>query len=197
MDHLLFCVNHPEKIAKRHCNKCDQNVCNECVFDSHIEHHKEINKIEYTIDTKQNHFSQILSKEIKSIIDKSLEDLKPQIYKSVQKKTEEYIKEHKNMELKLNLPKEKTHAPNAHKDHNDQNHHPSHATKKENKDNKDNKEGKNKSNPTASGNINERAKMFGGTKTTDKPKKVDANNPINKGAPKGNAVKDRVKMFES
>ena len=51
MEHLLFCVNHPEKIAKRHCNKCDQNVCNECVFDSHIEHHEEIKKLEYTIDT--------------------------------------------------------------------------------------------------------------------------------------------------
>ena len=50
MDYLLFCVNHPEKIAKRHCNKCDQDLCNECVFDSHIEHHEEIAKIEYSID---------------------------------------------------------------------------------------------------------------------------------------------------
>ena len=53
MDHLLFCVNHPEKIAKRHCNKCDQNLCNECVFDSHIEHHEEIKKLEYSIDIKK------------------------------------------------------------------------------------------------------------------------------------------------
>ena len=35
MEHLLFCVNHPEKIAKRHCNKCDKNLCDECVFDTH------------------------------------------------------------------------------------------------------------------------------------------------------------------
>ena len=59
------------------------------------------------MDTKQNHFSQILSKEIKAIIDKSLESLKPEIYKEVQKKTEEYIKEHKNLNLKLNLTKDK------------------------------------------------------------------------------------------
>ena len=59
------------------------------------------------MDTKQNHFSQILSKEIKAIIDKSLESLKQEIYKAVQKKTEEYIKEHKNLNLKLNLTKDK------------------------------------------------------------------------------------------
>ena len=195
MDHPLFCVNHPEKIAKRHCNKCDQNVCNECVFDSHIEHHKEITKLEYAIDTKQNHFSQFLSKEIKSIIDKSLEDLKPEIYQAIQKKTEEYIKEHKNLELKLNLPKDsKTHNQNIHKEHKEQKPHQPN-THKENKEKKENKESKN--NAAQGGNINERAKKFVETKTNDKQKKVDENNPINKGATKGNAVKDRAKMFES
>ena len=103
MDHLLFCVNHPEKIAKRHCNKCAQNLCNECVFDSHIEHHEEIAKLEYSIDTKKDNFSQILSKEIDSIIEKSLNDLKPEIKKLVLEKTEEYIKDHKNLHLKKSL----------------------------------------------------------------------------------------------
>ena len=192
MDHLLFCVNHPEKIAKRHCKKCDQNVCNECVFDSHIEHHTEITKIEYAIDTKQNHFSQFLSKEIKSIIDKSLEDLKPQIYQLVQKKTEEYIKEHKNLDLKLNLPKDKkTNNQNAHKDPNL--HHTNHTTINK----KDNKEHTKKGNETVSGNIGQRAKLFDGGKTTEKPKNYDENNPYKKGASKGKGVKDMAKLFEN
>ena len=107
MDKLLFCVNHPEKIAKRHCKKCDQNVCNECVFDSHIEHNTEIEKIEYSIDTKQMKISQILAKDIESIINKNLNDLKPILNKIVLEKTEQYIKDHKNLQLKLNVTKNK------------------------------------------------------------------------------------------
>ena len=107
MDHLLFCVNHQEKIAKRHCNKCDQDLCNECVFDSHVEHHEEVKKIEYTIDTKKTNFSEMLSKDIKLIVEKSLNDLKPKIYKLVLEKTQEYIKDHKNLQLKLNKKKKK------------------------------------------------------------------------------------------
>ena len=83
MDHLLFCVNHPQKVAKRHCKKCNKDLCNECVFDSHIEHHSEITKLKYSIDTKKNNFSEVLSKDIKSLIDKSLDDLRPQIYKLI------------------------------------------------------------------------------------------------------------------
>ena len=113
MDNLLFCVNHPEKIAKRHCKKCEQDLCNDCVFDSHIEHHTEITKIEYSIDTKQTNFSQILSKEIKAIIDKSLNDLKPQLYQLVQAKTEEFLKDHKNLQLKLNKKEKKTNPPSS------------------------------------------------------------------------------------
>ena len=107
MDQLLFCVNHPEKIAKRHCKKCDQNICNGCVFDSHIEHNTEIEKIEYSIDTKQMKISQILAKDIESIINKNLNDLKPILNKIVLEKTEQYIKDHKNLQLKLNVTKNK------------------------------------------------------------------------------------------
>ena len=107
MDHLLFCNNHPEKIAKRHCKKCDQNLCNDCVFESHVEHHTEIEKIEYSIDTKQVKYSEFLSKEINAIIEKTLKDLKPQLYKAILEKTEEFIKNHKNLQLKLNQPKDK------------------------------------------------------------------------------------------
>jgi hypothetical protein len=106
MDHLLFCVNHPEKIAKKHCKQCDQDLCNECVFDSHIEHHTEIDKIEYSIDTKQVKYSKILAEELNAVIEKTMNDLKPKIYKKVLEKTEEYIKDHKNLQLKLNQPKD-------------------------------------------------------------------------------------------
>ena len=106
MDHLLFCVNHQEKIAKKHCKQCDQDLCNECVFDSHIEHHTEIDKIEYSIDTKQVKYSKILAEELNAVIEKAMNDLKPKIYNLVLEKTEEYIKDHKNLQLKLNQPKD-------------------------------------------------------------------------------------------
>ena len=105
MENLLFCANHPGKIAKKHCNRCDLNLCNECIFESHIYHHEEITKIEYLINTKQNKVPEFLSKEIKLIIDKSFNDLKPQIYQLVEKETEQYIKDHKSLQLKVNQSK--------------------------------------------------------------------------------------------
>ena len=104
LDHLLFCANHPEKIAKRHCNKCNQDICNECVFDLHIEHHPEITKINYIIDNRSEKFTYTISEEIKEIINKSLEALKPQICQIVLDKTKEYINTHKNLQLKASVP---------------------------------------------------------------------------------------------
>ena len=104
LDHLLSCANHPEKIAKRHCKKCNQDICNECVFDLHIEHHKEITKINYTIDNRSEEFTNKISEEIKEIINKSLESLKPQICQIVLDKTKEYINIHKNLQLKSGIP---------------------------------------------------------------------------------------------
>ena len=66
-----------------------------------------------------------------------------------------------------------------------------------NQNKKDNKESGKKGNGAVGGNIGERAKMFDGTKTTEKPKKYDENNPFKKGASKGKGVKDMAKMFES
>lgn len=106
LDHLLFCANHPEKIAKRHCNKCNQDVCNECVFDLHIEHHPEITKINYLIDNKSERFTYAISEEIKKIINDSLEALKPQICELVLNKTKDYINTHKNLQLKASVPVE-------------------------------------------------------------------------------------------
>ena len=59
------------------------------------------------IDKYKDNFSQILSKDIKLMIDKTLNDLKPEIYKLVLEKTEQYIKDHKNLHLKLNNIQEK------------------------------------------------------------------------------------------
>ena len=104
LDHLLFCANHHEKIAKRHCKKCNQDICNECVFDLHIEHHKEITKINYKTDNRSEEFTNKISEEIKEIINKSLESLKPQICQIVLDKTKEYINIHKNLQLKSGIP---------------------------------------------------------------------------------------------
>ena len=194
MDHLLFCDKHPEKIAKRNCKKCNQNLCNECVLDFHIDHHEEITKLEYSIDTKKTNFTEILSKDIQSIIDKTLEDLKPKIYKEVEKKTEEYIKNHKNLQLKINS--NKTNPP-------PQNRRKSFRTE-EKKDNKNkiakpnhggNKEPiKNKPiSSNISNAIKDRAKIFT-QKSKEPPKNIDENNPLSKGV-KGN-VNKKAKMFE-
>ena len=169
MEKLLFCLNHPTKIAKRHCNKCDQNLCNECVFESHIEHHLEINKIQYSIDTNQTNYSTVLTREIKSIIDKSLQDLKGQIYHLVLNKTLEYIKEHKNLQLKLNQTTIK--------------HKNSEPPKQQG------------INITKSVNISEKAKIFNANKIREIPKNIDANNPYHKKEKSGN-IKNLAKMFE-
>ena len=187
MDHLLFCVNHPEKIAKRHCNKCDQNLCNECVFDSHVEHHEEIEKLQYSIDTKKENFSQILSKDIKFIIDKTLNDLKPEIYKLVLEKTEQYIKDHKNLQLKLNNIQEKKSVKLAKKEE---------KTKPLNK-NVETKESLKRNIETAkfgSNNIRERAQMFTLPRKSP-PKIIDKNNPFGKKESSG-GVKNMAKLFE-
>ena len=183
----IFCSNHSQKFAKRHCNKCSQNLCNECVFDSHIEHHEEITKLEYSIDTKNNNFSQILSKDIKLLIDKTLNDLKPEIYKLVLEKTEQYIKDHKNLHLKLNNIQDKK---------------PGNVIKKEEKTkpiNKhiESKESLKKNIQTAklgSNNIKERAQMFTLPRKSP-PKVIDKNNPFGKKESSG-GVKNMAKIFE-
>lgn len=186
MDALLFCVNHPEKIAKRHCNKCKQNLCNECVFDSHIEHHEEITKLEYSIDTKKDNFSQILSKDIKLIIDKTFNDLKPEIYKLVLEKTEQYIKDHKNLQLKLNNIQEKKSGNLPKKE----------EKTKPLKKHIESKESLKRNIETAKfgSNIRERAQMFTLPRKSP-PKVIDENNPFGKKDSSG-GVKNMAKLFE-
>ena len=187
MDHLLFCVNHPEKIAKRHCNKCDQNLCNECVFISHIEHHEEINKLEYKFDKNKTNFSEILSKDIKLIIEKSLNDLKPQIYKLVLEKTEEYIKGHKNLQLKLNQTKEKKVINQPVKNEKK-------PLKNTNPEKKENLK-KHIITTSNTSNISQRAKMFNTQNSREIQKTIDKNNPFNKTGKTG-GIKAMAKIFE-
>ena len=188
MDHLLFCINHEGKIAKRHCKQCDQNLCNDCVFDLHIEHHTQIEKIEYSIDTKQVNYSEILSKEINAVIEQTIKELKPQISKLVLEKTEEYIKQHKNLQLKLTQPKDKKPLPKEER---------TKALKPTVKENiKTVDEKNNLQNPILSGknssNISQRAKLFEKDKfQTHKINKEDSKNIAKK-----NSVHAMAKLFE-
>ena len=185
MDYLLFCINHPGKTAKRHCNECSQDLCNECVFESHLEHYKEITKIEYSIDTKQAKYSEIMSREIKPIIDKILNDLKPKINKLILNKTEEYIKGHKNAQFKLNQTKpnlkdNKTIPPPTKPESN--------FKKIENV-----KPIKKQYFRAKSSFINDKVNIFNNIKNKVS-KNYDENNPINKKPKLG--IKERAKMFE-
>ena len=188
MDHLLFCINHEGKIAKRHCKQCDQNLCNDCVFDLHIEHHTQIEKIKYSIDTKQVNYSEILSKEINAVIEQTIKELKPQISKLVLEKTEEYIKQHKNLQLKLTQPKDKKPLPKEER---------TKALKPTVKENiKTVDEKNNLQNPILSGknssNISQRAKLFEKDKfQTHKINKEDSKNIAKK-----NSVHAMAKLFE-
>ena len=190
MDHLLFCVNHPEKIAKRHCKKCEQDLCNECIFDSHIEHHEEITKIEYKIDIKKTSFTDQITKDIKLIIDKALDELKPKIKEEVLKKTEEYIKQHKNLQLKINPS---ITNPST------QNRKYSLRTATEKKEekkkisNEHNQQSK-KTNKNISSKIKEKTNIFNTQNNKVITKNKDKNNPYNAGAT-GN-VFNKAKIFE-
>ena len=43
---IKYCVNHQNEQAKRHCNKCNQDICSECALDLHSEHYKDIIKLD-------------------------------------------------------------------------------------------------------------------------------------------------------
>ena len=198
MENLLFCENHPQKIAKRHCDRCDQNLCNECIFESHIEHHDEITKIEYRQNTQQNKLPEIVLKDIKLIIDKSFNDLKPQIYKLVLEETEKYIKDHKNLQLKVNQKKEEKHVLFSIKKEVKPNSNFYQNLKKFSKENKETpiKKFIIRSN-TVGSRIKERARMFDFIDKKEISKHYDENNPFNKKVDQNKQVKALAKMFEN
>ena len=37
-DFDICCLNHPNKFAKRSCEKCKQLICNSCALDYHSDH---------------------------------------------------------------------------------------------------------------------------------------------------------------
>ena len=102
-------------------------------------------------------------------------------------KTEQYIKEHKNLQIKLNNPHEKKPLNPPEKKPVNAYHPPKQPKKKENLKNQI-------ITKTGSFNINERAKMFSGQNSKEIKIKVDENNPFNKGK-KGN-VKAMASIFE-
>ena len=119
------------------------------------------------------------------IIDKTLNDLKPEIYKLVLEKTEQYIKDHKNLHLKLNNIQEKKSG---------------NVIKKEEKTKPlkpaETRESLKKNIQTAKfgANIKERAHMFTLPKKSP-PKVIDKNNPFGKKESSG-GVKNMAKLFE-
>ena len=188
MENLLFCVNHPDKIAKRHCNKCVQDLCNDCALESHIEHHTEIKKIEYTMDLRQVNYPQIFSKEIKTIIEKSINDLKPQIYQLVLEKTEEYIKEHKNLQLKLNQVKDNKKSKNYNKS-------PTKPRVRFNEPESKDTLKKQIISKRSFSSIGERTQIFSAKYSHEITKKIDENNPYYKNKNQGK-IKSLAKLFE-
>ena len=191
MDHLLFCDSHPEKIAKRHCKKCKKDLCNECIFDSHIEHHEEITKIEYKIDIKKTRFTDDITKDIKLIIDKALDELKPKIQEEVLKKTQEYIKQHKNLQLKINQSITNPSTQNRRYSLRTATQKKKEEKKKTlNEHNQQTKE----SNKKMSSKIKEKTKIFNPQNTKVITKNKDKNNPYNAGTT-GNII-NKAKIFE-
>ena len=49
----IFCLNHSTKYAKKHCEQCNSDLCNECALDLHIDHYQSLKKIENS--SKKNH----------------------------------------------------------------------------------------------------------------------------------------------
>jgi len=113
MEQIIPCSAHPKKIAKRHCNKCNVDICNECVFQSHIEHHKEINKINYAIYPNTAAFNEYLTQEIKKMISSELKNLEETLLKLAAEKTSDYILRHTNLSYKVSKG---AGAPNQSKD---------------------------------------------------------------------------------
>jgi hypothetical protein len=92
MEEIFYCANHPQKIAKRHCYNCKKDLCNECVFESHIDHYKDLTKIGYATIPKISSFTDEVGKEIRKILSREVKRLQDLIYKVVVEKTSEFIR---------------------------------------------------------------------------------------------------------
>ena len=97
----IFCSNHSQKFAKRHCNKCNLDLCNECALDNHIDHYKSLQKLKYIPKKKFLNYSEILSEEIKKIINNSLNDFSSQIYNNISEKAIKSLEDYKKKQPKF------------------------------------------------------------------------------------------------
>ena len=115
----IFCSNHSKKHAKKHCNQCNLDLCNECALDQHISHYKSLQKIDYSSKKKILNYSDMLCEEIRKILNNSFDDMTIKVYKNVQEKALNYMKSHpKNEPKKINIAKNeinKENVINAHK----------------------------------------------------------------------------------
>jgi len=201
MEEVIYCANHQKKVAKRHCNKCNVDICNECVIQSHVEHHKEIKKINYSINPKNAAFNDFINKEVKAMITRELKNMEDHLFKLVTEKTAEYIKNHKSTTLKVSNAPVKTSAPQ-----------PKYELENPKKEKK--VEEKPVSKRPVIEEVNEEevvqpkrrrvtvaigrmTKLFDGSKKgTTAPKMVDENNPFNKGAQEGHGVRNMAQIFD-
>ena len=92
----IFCSNHSQKFAKRHCNQCNVDLCNECALEFHISHHQSLKKIENNAKNKVLDFSNLIREELVKIIDNSLHDISSQIIRNVQESAVKMLEEYKN-----------------------------------------------------------------------------------------------------
>ena len=94
----IFCSNHSNKGAKKHCGQCNLDLCNECALDQHIDHYKSLEKIENCIKNKYLIYKEALDQEIKKILNNTADDISLKVYNNVQEKALKNFNEYKNNE---------------------------------------------------------------------------------------------------
>ena len=92
----IFCSNHSNKGAKKHCGQCNLDLCNECALDQHIDHYKSLEKIENCIKNKYLIYKEALDQEIKKILNNTADEISLKVYNNVQEKALKNFNEYKN-----------------------------------------------------------------------------------------------------
>ena len=99
----LFCSNHSKKHAKKHCNKCNLDLCNECALDLHIGHYQSLQKINNSPNNKYLAYKEMIKEEIQKLLNNSIDDITLKVFKDVQEKTKKNLKEDKNQPSLINV----------------------------------------------------------------------------------------------
>ncbi len=95
MEIELFCSKHSHKHAKKHCIKCNENLCNECALDFHIEHYPSLQKLKYNSKQKYLNYSNLLCEEIKKLLNDSLNDVTLQLNTKIKNRAKNNLEEYK------------------------------------------------------------------------------------------------------